>query len=130
MNQYRKMLGQKLDRAQSFRILRAKKQQVTHTSTSNTGGESLSVAARAPRANNDINEAREADTVQQGIEEAKWGARQAITTIIEGSEAEDEGNSVNPNSRSRSSLIGKRSLPRRLLSRFSSLAWVLVKKRG
>src|ERR1700761_5264621 len=108
MDQYRKSLGQKLDRAHSFRILRAKRQQFAHTNTSNASRESLSAAARVPTANNCIKEACEADTVQQGIEEAKWGARQGITPIIEGSETEDEGNYVNPSSRSRNSLIGKR----------------------
>lgn len=128
VDQYRKLLGQKLDRAHSFRILRAERQQVTHTNTSNAGRVSLSAAARVPRANSDINVAREADNIQQGTEEAKWGTRQGITPIIEGSESEHEGNFGNPRSRSRNRLIGKRSLPRRLLSRFSSLARVLVKK--
>jgi len=130
MDQYRNVLGQKLALAhplQSIRTLMGR-QQVTHRIPSRDGRGSISIAARV-RAEYDVVEARAADVVQQGIEEPKWGALQAITTIEEGSEAEDEGNSANSNSRSRSNLtIGKRSFPRRFLCRFSPLSWVLVKR--
>jgi len=129
MDQYRRVLGQKLARAQPLQS-----QPVTHTIPSSDHRESISVAARVlarVRAKYDISEAREADTEEQGIEEAKWGAPQTITTIEEGSEAEDEGNSANPNRQSCNNLIvGKRaSLPRRLLCRFPPLLWVFVKKK-
>lgn len=122
IGQYRKSLGQKLARTPPLLSLRAKRQQVVQTNSPNDGTESLSVAARAKY---DITEASEADDIQRGTEDVKWGARQAITTIVEGSEIEDEGNSVIPNS---GSLIGKRSLARRLLCRFSPLSWVLKQR--
>jgi hypothetical protein len=121
MGQYRKSLGQKLARGQPLLRLRAKRQQVAHTDSSNDGRESLSATARVKY---DITEASEADAVR-GIEDVKWGARQAITTIVEGSEIEDEGNPVILNS---GSLIGKRSLARRLLCRFPPLSWILKQR--
>ncbi len=51
---------------------------------------------------------------------------QAIATIEEVSEAMDEWDVVDSNSRSCSN---KRSFPRRLLCRFSPLSWVLGKKK-
>jgi hypothetical protein len=129
MCQYRKLLDQKLARAHPMPV-RVKMQQVTHANPSSDDKESLSVAARVTY---DITETHEADSVQQGIEEVKWAAPQAITTIEEGSEIEYEGNAVNPSSRSCNDLVGrqvgKRSLSRRILCRFPPLSWVLVKKR-
>ena len=130
MGQYRKLLDQKLARAHPLPV-RVKMQQVTHTNTTNDGKGPLNVAARVTY---DSTETREANSVQQGIEEVKWAAPQAITTIEEGSEIEYEGSSVNPStSRSRNDLVarqvGKRSLSRRILYRFPPLSWVLKRKR-
>ena len=120
ISQYRKSLGRKLARARPLLGLRAKRRQVAH---SNDGKQSLSsVEARAQY---DINEVSEADVVQQEIEDVRWRARQAITTIVEGSEIEDEGNSVIANS---GSLIGKRNFAHRILCRFSPLSWVLKQR--
>lgn len=116
IGQYRKSLDRKLARARPLLSLRAKRQQVAH---SNDGKQSRSgVEARAQ---NEINEASEADVVQQEIEDIKWRGHQGIPTIVEGSEFEDEGNSVIPNG---GSLTGKRSLAHRILSRLSPLSWV------
>jgi hypothetical protein len=124
MDQYRKVLGQKLARAHPLQSW-----PVTHTITSSDGQKSISVAAQV-RAKFDIVEVCEADTERQEIEKAKWGAPQTITTIEEGLEAEDDVNSAGPNTRSHSNLmIGKCSLPRRLLYHFPLLLWVFVKRR-
>jgi hypothetical protein len=124
MGQYRKSLDRKLARAQLVLRLQRKGHQVAHTNLSNDGRESLSVAARAKY---DTTEASEADAVQRGIgiEDDKWGARQAITTIVEGSEIEDEENSVIPNS---GSLITKRCVARIRLCRLPPLSWVLKRR--
>ncbi|KAF8257966.1 hypothetical protein EI94DRAFT_1756242 [Lactarius quietus] len=101
IGQYRKTLGQNLAREQPRRILLAK----------------LAKRQQAPG-------------VRKGTDEAEWGAPQAITTIVEGSESEEEGDSVNPDRRSRPKSIGRHSsLPRRFLCRFRPLSWLWVKKK-
>ncbi len=122
IDQYREVLGQKLAQALPLQ----KKQQVTHSIPSRHGRESINVATRVRAQYYDIVEVREADAVQQGVDETKWGAPQVIITIKEGLEAEDEWDFVDSNSESCSNLmIGKRS---RFLRRFPPLSQVLVKK--
>lgn len=122
LGQYRKLMDRRLTRTRPLLSLRAKRQQVAYTNSYHDGREYLSDEARTRY---DITKACDADSVQRGIEDIKWGGRQAITTIVEGSEIEDERNPVISNS---GSLIGKRSLPRRLLGRFPPLSWVLKQR--
>jgi len=133
IGQYRKTLGQNLAREQPRRILLAKlakRQQATRINISTDGKESLGVAARVTRAKYEFTEGRDAEGVRKGTDEAEWGAPQAITTIVEGSESEEEGDSVNPDRRSRPKSIGRHSsLPRRFLCRFRPLSWLWVKKK-
>ncbi|KAI9461893.1 hypothetical protein BJY52DRAFT_1415264 [Lactarius psammicola] len=100
IDQYRKVLGQKLTQDPPFQ----KEQQVTHSIPSSDGRGSINVATRVRAKYYDIVEAHEADAVQQGIEEAKRGAPQAIATMKEDLESEDEWDIVDYNSESCSNL--------------------------
>ena len=119
MNQYRKILRQKLAQAQLLRglpVLKVPSRQVARIIPSSDSQESISVAAQV-RAKSDVVVACKADAVQKGAEGDKWRSPQALTSLEECSK-DDEGISVSSNGWSRSTLvIGKQSgLPRRLLS--------------
>ncbi|KAI9461894.1 hypothetical protein BJY52DRAFT_163647 [Lactarius psammicola] len=104
MDQYRKVLGQKLAPAHPFRLPTSKEQmqQVTHRVPSRDGRESIGVAAR-DRA--DVVEVDEVDTVQQWVEEVRLEASQPITTIAEGLEAEDTYDNWDPRGRPTSVIV-------------------------
>lgn len=142
MDQYRKLLAQKLAEAHSLQsqaTLEAKKNEVTFRIPSRDGQES----ARWPvDAEYDISGASEAVAVQQEFEEDKCGFPQAISIIEEGSEGEGGWDFVDYDSQSCSTLMldlmygekdGKperRGFPRRFLNRFSPLSRVFVKRKG
>jgi hypothetical protein len=145
MDQYRKLLAQKLAEAhtlQSQATLEAKKKQVTFRISSRGGRESVIVAPPQVGAEFDISDAREADAVQQASEEDKWGVSQAISTIEEGQEVEDGWDLVDFDGQRCSILMpqltyGKQDgkperwgFSRRFLNRFPPPSRVLVKKKG
>lgn len=146
MDQYRKVLVQKLAYAHCFQSQPTlkKKKQGTSRILYKDGQEIVSAAPRRDRSKYGIGSAREAYVVQQSSEEAKylWGIPQAITRIEDGSEVEDGWDFVDFDGQSRRSLMldlmygpqGKpdrgfpKGFPRRFLSRFPSLSRVLVKR--
>jgi hypothetical protein len=145
MDQYRKLLAQKLSDAHSLRIqptLEAKKKQVAFRISSRDVRESVTVPLRQVRAEFAISDAREADAVQKGSEEDKWGVPQAISTIEEGPEDDDGWDLVDFDGQRSSILMpqlmyGKQDgkperggFSRRFLNRFPPPSRVLVKKKG
>ncbi|KAH9003763.1 hypothetical protein EDB86DRAFT_2889708 [Lactarius hatsudake] len=135
MDQYREALDQKLAQAlplQSLPTSNMMEQQVAHSVPFKDGrlGESINIATRVRATYYHIVEPCDANATQQGTEVAKWGTPQAITTIEEGSEAEDEWDFVDSDSGSYSNLaIRRRNFPLRLLRRFPSLSHVWVKQK-
>ncbi|KAN0142044.1 hypothetical protein V8E53_000506 [Lactarius tabidus] len=128
MDQYRKLLAQKLSDAHSLRIqptLEAKKKQVAFRISSRDVRESVTVPLR-----------------QKGSEEDKWGVPQAISTIEEGPEDDDGWDLVDFDGQRSSILMpqlmyGKQDgkperggFSRRFLNRFPPPSRVLVKKKG
>lgn len=135
MDQYREALDQKVAQAlplQSLLTSNMMEQQVAHSVPFRDGrlGESISIATRVRATYYDIVEPCDANATQQGTEVAKWGTPQAITTIEESSEAEDEWDFVDSDSGSCSNLtIRRRNFPLTLLRRFPSLSHVWVKQK-
>lgn len=142
VDQYRKLLGQRLAEAHSLQsqaTLEAKKKQVTFRISSRDGQESIPVAPQRVGVECDISEA---DVIQQASEEDKWVVPHTISTIEEVPEVEDGWDLVDFDGQRSSILmpqlmygkqdgkLGRRGFSSRFLNRFPPPSRVLRKKKG
>ena len=145
MDQYRKLLAQKLAEAhtlQSQATLEAKKKQVTFRDSSRDGQESTPVAPQRVGVEFDISDARKAVAVQQASEEDKWVVPREISTIEEVPEVEDGWDLVDFDGHRSSILmpqlmygkqdgkLDRRGFSSRFWNRFPPPSRVLRKKKG
>lgn len=143
MDQYRKLLAQKLAEAHSLQsqaALEAKKKQVTFRNSSRDGQESIPVTPQRVGVEFDISEA---DAIQQASGDDKWVVPREISTIEEVPEVDDGWDLVDFDGQRSSILMpqlmygkqdGKlerrRGFSSRFLNRFPPPSRVLRKKKG